>query len=147
MKSDCPRCEVLRDLADKAAYEQGRAQKKMLDRQDFYHQRLKALRAWLLQEVEPVLPEAAKRYWNIVADGSPSVLESADWSETIHAMTVRAERAEKALAATQKKLDALKSDMEDLAGDCYYGDGCPSNVGTRHGTCTSCKARKALEGL
>jgi hypothetical protein len=35
--------------------------------------------------------------------------------------------------------------LEDLAeGDCYYGDGCPT-FGSRHGTCTVCKARKAIE--
>jgi hypothetical protein len=35
--------------------------------------------------------------------------------------------------------------LEDLAeGDCHYGDGCPT-FGSRHGTCTSCKARKAIE--
>jgi hypothetical protein len=30
--------------------------------------------------------------------------------------------------------------------DCAYGDGCPSNAVTRHGTCTGCRARKALRG-
>jgi hypothetical protein len=28
--------------------------------------------------------------------------------------------------------------------DCHYGDNCPSNAGTRHGTCRSCKARQTL---
>lgn len=33
---------------------------------------------------------------------------------------------------------------EDADEPCFYGDGCPANAGTRHGTCRSCKARAAL---
>lgn len=33
---------------------------------------------------------------------------------------------------------------EDADEPCHYGDGCPS-AGTRHGTCRSCKARRALK--
>jgi len=29
--------------------------------------------------------------------------------------------------------------------ECDYGDFCPDFSGTRHGTCDSCKARRALE--
>lgn len=49
-----------------------------------------------------------------------------------------------------KKLEAevahLRDTLEDFAEyDCEYEDNCPSNAGTRHGTCVGCKARQALE--
>ncbi len=36
---------------------------------------------------------------------------------------------------------ALEEDAEE---SCAYGDGCPT-VGTRHGTCRACRARRALK--
>jgi hypothetical protein len=58
-----------------------------------------------------------------------------------------------ALAATRVQLeqaerhrDVLREFVEDEAErDCFYGDNCPPNAGTRHGTCTACKARRALK--
>lgn len=129
----CQRCEKLRELADTAAYEQGRAQRRLLQIQEFYHLRFQALRKWVKEEVQPALPEAAERYWNIVANGKPSAYEPFERLE--------------ALEQVQKKLDSLVSDMRDFIDDCAYGDNCPNNAGTRHGTCTSCKARKALQGI
>lgn len=44
-----------------------------------------------------------------------------------------------------ERLKRLSDTMQDIAeGDCAYGDNCPSNAGTRHGTCEACKARSAL---
>ena len=44
------------------------------------------------------------------------------------------------------EVERLREALQEIAeGDCYYGDNCPSNAGTRHGTCTECKARQALK--
>ena len=45
-----------------------------------------------------------------------------------------------------RRVGFVEQALSDLAEhDCSYGDGCPSNAGTRHGTCDACKARKALD--
>jgi len=57
----------------------------------------------------------------------------------------RALDAERELAALEKTSAALREFVIDEAdNDCHYGDNCPSNAGTRHGTCRSCKARQTL---
>ena len=44
--------------------------------------------------------------------------------------------------------EALRAWVQELTVDgCSYGDGCPSDTGTRHGTCLSCKARNFLASL
>jgi len=44
------------------------------------------------------------------------------------------------------EVERLREALQEIAeGECYYGDNCPSNAGTRHGTCTECKARQALK--
>ena len=44
------------------------------------------------------------------------------------------------------EIERLREALQEIAeGECYYGDNCPSNAGTRHGTCTECKARQALK--
>lgn len=46
----------------------------------------------------------------------------------------------------EAELERLRGVLGDIAEyDCAYGDNCPSNAGTRHGTCVGCKARHALE--
>ena len=53
-----------------------------------------------------------------------------------------------AIAASIARLRAVAGLVRDLAeGDCEYDDGCPPFTGSRHGTCTSCKARAALAAL
>jgi hypothetical protein len=50
-----------------------------------------------------------------------------------------------AVRALAKRADILESFARDEAErDCAYGDGCPENAGTRHGTCLSCRATIAL---
>jgi hypothetical protein len=50
--------------------------------------------------------------------------------------------------AAVKELAGLREFVDEEAeGDCHYGDNCPSNAGTRHGTCRSCKARQVLSAL
>ena len=45
----------------------------------------------------------------------------------------------------ERELAGLREFVSDEAdNDCHYGDNCPSNAGTRHGTCRSCKARQVL---
>ena len=62
---------------------------------DWYQQRFNALRQWVNSEVRPLSEEAANRYFAIVANGSPAPHEQADWRETMHGLTMRAEHAER----------------------------------------------------
>jgi hypothetical protein len=50
----------------------------------------------------------------------------------------RLHESERGLAGLREFVD------EEADEDCHYGDNCPSNAGTRHGTCRSCKARQVL---
>ena len=44
------------------------------------------------------------------------------------------------------EVERLREALQEIAeGDCHYADNCPPNAGTRHGTCTKCKARQALK--
>lgn len=63
---------------------------------DWYQQRFNRLRRWVEEEVRPLSQEVAHRYYAIVANGSPAPHESADWRETMHGLTLRAESAERA---------------------------------------------------
>ncbi len=71
------------------------AEKRLRDQTDWYQQRFNALRAWVNREVRPLSEEAANRYFAIVANGSPAPHEQADWRETMHGLTLRAEQAER----------------------------------------------------
>jgi len=62
-------------------------------------------------------------------------------------MTARAEQAERERDELIEENRRLREALEDFAErDCEYGDNCPT-FGTRHGTCTGCKARAALAGM
>jgi len=51
---------------------------------------------------------------------------------------------EHTIARVTAERDALRWFVEAMAeGDCDYGDQCPT-FGTRHGQCSSCRARAAL---
>ena len=69
--------------------------RKLEQQTDWYQQRFNALRQWVNSEVRPLSEEAAYRYFAIVANGSPAPHEQADWRETMHGLTMRAERAER----------------------------------------------------
>ncbi len=105
--------------------------KERLDRQtDWYQQRFNRLRQWVEEEVKPLSQEVAHRYYAIVANGSPAPHESADWRETMHGLTLRAEQAERErdealvprianqavyraeLSGAQKALDAVVKMLE-----------------------------------
>jgi hypothetical protein len=49
-----------------------------------------------------------------------------------------------ALVQTVRHMEAVLQDIAE--GECAYGDNCPS-LGSRHGECVVCKARKELESL
>lgn len=50
------------------------------------------------------------------------------------------------LLTVKQERNEARAVLRDFAEyDCEYGDNCPSNAGTRHGTCVGCKARQALE--
>lgn len=56
------------------------------------------------------------------------------------------ERYMKHLHKAIQRADTLAASLKDIAEhDCEYGDNCPSNAGTRHGTCIPCQARKGLQ--
>jgi hypothetical protein len=69
--------------------------RKLEQQTDWYQQRFNALRKWVNNEVRPLSEEAAQRYFDIVANGSPAPHEQADWRETMHGLTMRAEHAER----------------------------------------------------
>jgi len=71
---------------------------------DFYQQRFNALRKWVNAEVRPLSEDAAYRYFAIVANGSPAPHEQADWRETLHGLTIRAEQAERSQKTVETEL-------------------------------------------
>jgi hypothetical protein len=83
---------------------------------DWYQQRFNALRAWVNQEVKPLSEETANRYFAIVANGSPAPHEQADWRETMHGLTLRAEKAERERDAARLRAHRLF----DALGTVHY---------------------------
>ena len=79
---------------------------------DFYQQRFNALRAWVDREVRPLSEEAAHRYFAIVANGSPAPHEQADWRDTMHGLTLRAESAERERDSALKHAQELRAALE-----------------------------------
>ena len=75
---------------------------------DWYQQRFNALRAWVNREVRPLSEEAAHRYFAIVANGAPSPHERADWRDTMHGLTLRAESAEREVERLRELLGREK---------------------------------------
>lgn len=78
--------------------------RKLEQQTDWYQQRFNALRKWVNTEVRPLSEDAANRYFAIVANGSPSPHEQADWRETLHGLTLRAEQAERSLKTVETEL-------------------------------------------
>ena len=57
---------------------------------DWYQQRFNRLRKWVDEEVRPLSREVATHYHSICANGSAVAHESADWSDTMHGLRLRA---------------------------------------------------------
>jgi hypothetical protein len=68
-----------------------------------------------------------------------------DQCECAMCAPINAARAED--EALRERVKVLEAALRECADErCEYGDDCPPNAGTRHGTCQSCKARAALAG-
>jgi len=98
---------------------------------DWYQQRFNRLRRLVDEEVRPLSPEVANRYYAIVANGSPAPHERADWTNTMHGLTLRAEWAESSLAAAKKRIEELEKQLR-----CQH---------TRTSNATAAAIRAALE--
>jgi hypothetical protein len=89
------------------------AEKSVARQTDWYQQRFNRLRTWVKEEVEPLSKDVAHRYFGICANGSPAPHESADWRETMHGLTLRAEAAE----AKCRELEADRDNWRDQYRD------------------------------
>lgn len=76
---------------------------------DWYQQRFNRLRTWVEDEVRPLSSDVARRYYSICANGSPAPHESADWTDTMHALRLRAEQAEHKVAKSAARLAAAEA--------------------------------------
>ena len=75
--------------------------------------------------------EKKREEWQAIAENTMDASSEGAWM-------ARALDAERELAGLRE----FVGDQADE--DCHYGDNCPSNAGTRHGTCRSCRARQTL---
>ena len=75
--------------------------------------------------------EKKREEWQAIAEKAIDASSEGAW-------TARALDAERGLAGLREFVG------DEADEDCHYGDNCPSNAGTRHGTCRSCKARQVL---
>jgi hypothetical protein len=66
-----------------------RLKQQRLDTVDWYEQRFRALRKWLLEEVAPLSKEAADHYFAIVANGKPTPTSVSDWSAELRATKMK----------------------------------------------------------
>ena len=84
-------------------------------------------------ELQALLDVAVKEReeWQAIAENTMDASSEGAWM-------ARALDAERGLA------DLREFVGDEADEDCHYGDNCPSNAGTRHGTCRSCKARQVL---
>lgn len=97
---DCPNCE--------------RERQRLQQSTDWYQQRFNRLRRWVKEEVEPLSAEVAHRYFSICANGSPAPHESADWTNTMHGLAVRAEVSERRLSEATETADELRLKVLEL---------------------------------
>jgi hypothetical protein len=102
------------EVLDRTRGERDEARKRLEQQTDWYQQRFNRLRKWVKEEVEPLSKEVAHRYFSICANGSPAPHESADWTDTMHGLKLRAEQAEKQRDEALFKLAEAKSDIRML---------------------------------
>jgi len=84
---------------------------------DWYQQRFNRLRKWVKEEVEPLSTDVAHRYFSICANGSPAPHESADWTNTLHHLTLQRDAAYAALANVVRSC-RLNCTRENNCGIC-----------------------------
>ena len=88
------------------------------------------------------MPEWLEKQLDIVSD---TVSQWSEEKQKNFVESIEDYKEEDSTSIGKQHSNILLEALEDLAeGDCYYGDDCPT-FGSRHGTCTSCKARKAIE--
>lgn len=80
---------------------------------DWYQQRFNRLRKWVDEEVAPLSEDVRLRYYAICANGSPAPHESADWSGTMHSLTLQ-------LDHTKHERDTLRAVAKEALEDCEY---------------------------
>lgn len=101
---------------------------------DWYQQRFNRLRKWLKEEVEPLSKEVAHRYFSICANGSPAPHESADWTDTMHGLRLRAEQMEYRAKEAHDALEAICREFEDTVAHAdWRADGSPGMSVPFHG--------------
>lgn len=105
-----------RERAEQAEKERDEARRQVEHQTDWYQQRFNRLRRWVKEEVEPLSKEVAYRYFSICANGSPAPHEQADWRDTMHGLTIRAERAEADAARLREALEAMLYDTTPVDG-------------------------------
>ena len=74
---------------------------------DWHEQRYAAVRAWVESEVRPLSEDVARRYYSVVANGTPCPYQPADWSSTVHGLTLRAENAERQRDTAREEVERL----------------------------------------
>lgn len=107
--------ELCRQL-NEARDERDMAEQRLQTSTDWYQQRFNALRKWVETEVRPLSEDTARRYFAICANGSPAAHESADWKDTLHGLTLRAENAELRLRESRSLLQSI-ADLVEPGGD------------------------------
>lgn len=119
---DKQRCEEIQRLhrllaqseEDWGAFRQEHEQlRERLEKQtDWYQQRFNRLRKWVKEEVEPLSKEVADRYFSICANGGPAPHESADWTDTMHGLRLRADQMEYRAKEAHDALEAICHEFE-----------------------------------
>ena len=99
--------ELCRQL-NEARDERDLAEQRLKQSTDWYQQRFNSLRKWVEAEVRPLSEEVARRYYAVCSNGSPSPHESADWSNTMHALELRIEQLERELKTAKTELVSIE---------------------------------------
>lgn len=126
-------------FAEKVVAERDELRERLQSQTDWYQQRFNVLRKWVEEDVRPLSIEAAYKYYAIVANGSPSPFESADWRGTLHAAELRAEH-------WKKKAESLEWQIENL-GCSASRKGETTYECNAERPCGLCRTRSALESV
>ena len=110
---------------DEAVAEAARLEKRHEESTDWHSQKYNRVLRWVREEVEPLSLAAAEHYFAIIANGSPSPFESADWTNTLHAartakLAAESQRDEVGvqLVAAQERLALAIETVDALSMTC-----------------------------